>query len=102
MCAIHLCMVELKRDSQCAFPQTPFVFAPNQEWIIEHTAIHAYRPVYLILYKGRCTDNHVIRQVMVLAAFGNLLRQPQVIRIELLQIIGERDIAGTDFGHRRN
>ena len=72
---LHLCMVELKRDSQCPFPPMPFVFAPNQKRIIEHTAIHAYCPVYLIPGKGRRTNHHAIRQIMVLAAFGNLLRQ---------------------------
>ena len=76
MCAIHLCMVELKGNSQCPFPPMPFVFAPNQKRIIEHAAIHAYRPVYLVLCKGRRTDDHAICQVMVLAVFGNLLRQP--------------------------
>lgn len=34
---------------------------------------------------------------MILAAFRNLLRQSQIISIELLQIIGKRDIAGTNF-----
>ena len=41
---VHLCMVELKGNSQCPFPPMSFVFAPNQKRIIEHTAIHAYRP----------------------------------------------------------
>lgn len=97
MCAIHLCVVKLEGNSQCTFPQTPFVFSPNQKRIVEHTAIHANRSIYLILCKGRRADNHAICQVMIPAAFSNLFRQSQVIGIELLQIIGERDIAGTDF-----
>ena len=52
MCAIHLGMMKLKGNNQCPFPQTPFVFAPNQKRIIEHTAVHAYCPVYLIPSKG--------------------------------------------------
>ena len=75
MCAVHLCMMELKGDSQCALPPTLFVFAPNQKRIIKYAAIHANRPVYLILCKGRRANHHTIRQVMIPAAFGNLLRQ---------------------------
>ena len=76
MCAIHLCMVELKRDNQCTLPPVPLVFAPNQKRVIEHTAIHAYRPVYLIPGKGRRANHHTVCQVMIPATFGNLLRQP--------------------------
>lgn len=69
------------------FPQTPFVFAPNQKRIIECVAIHAYHPVYLIPGKGRRANNHALCQVIIPAAFGDLLRQPQVIGIELLQLL---------------
>ena len=97
MCAVHLGVMELERYRQCPFPQMPFVLAPYQKRIIEHSAVHADGSVYVILCEGGCSDNHTLGQVVIPAAFGNLLCQPQVICIELMQIIGVRDIAGADF-----
>ena len=76
MGAVHLGMVKLKGDSQCPLPQMPLVFAPNEKRIIEHTAIHADSPVNLILGKGRRANYHPVRQVMILATFGNLPGKP--------------------------
>ena len=97
MSPVHLRVVELERNRQRPFPQTPSVLAPNQKRIIEHAAIHTYSPVYLVLRERGSANNHAIRQVMIFATLGHLPRQPQVIGIKLLQITGERNITGTNL-----
>ena len=49
---VHLRMVELERNGQRLFPQMPFVFAPNQKRVVEHAAVHADCPIYLIPGEG--------------------------------------------------
>ena len=73
----------------------PPVFAPDHKRVIEHAAVHAYRPVYLVLCKCRSAYHHAFRQVMIPAAFGNLPGQPQIVLSESFQIIGKRYVAGT-------
>ena len=55
------------------------------------------RPVYFILCKGGCPDDHAVRQVMIAATFGHLFCEPQVIGVELPQVRGERNVAGAYF-----
>lgn len=94
---VHLRMMELERDCQCPFPQMPPVFSPNQKGVVEYSAVHPYRPVYFVLCKGGCPDDHAVRQVMIAATFGHLFCEPQVIGVELPQVRGERNVAGAYF-----
>ena len=95
--AVHLRVVELERNSQGPFPKVPLVFAPNQEGVVEPAAIHADSSVYFILGEGGRANNHAVGQVVVLATFGHLSRQPQVIVVELPQVSREGDVARTHF-----
>ena len=81
MCAVHLDVVELEGYRQCPFPQMPSVLAPYQKRIIEYAAVHADCSVYVILCESGCADNHTVGQVVIPAAFGNLLCHPQVVRL---------------------
>ncbi len=97
MCPVHLRVVELERNSKCRFQQAAFVFAPNQKGIVKYAAVHADGTVYFILCQGGSADDHAFRQVVVDTAFRYLFGKLQIMLIEQGQIIGERNIARTDF-----
>ena len=66
MGTIHLRMVKLERYGQLVPKPLFSVFAPDDERIIEHAAIHADSPVDFGIDNGRGADNHAIsRQVVV-------------------------------------
>lgn len=50
--AIYLCMMELERDCQCCFKEFLAVFSPYQKRIVEDSAIHPHRAVYIV--GGKC------------------------------------------------
>ena len=85
MRTIHLSMVKLKRDCQRTFPKTPFILAPNQERVVEHTAIHANSPVNVVLRESGSTYDHAFSHVMIYTAFSHTVSQPQIILVELQQ-----------------
>lgn len=97
MSSVHLCMMELERNSQVFPEKTLFESSPYQERIIENTAIHAYCSIYLVVYECRGADHHALRQIMVSAGFSHLLGQPDIVKIELNQICRKRNVAGTYF-----
>lgn len=71
MHAIHLCVVELEWYSQSCFKQVFLVFTPNYERIVENAAKHSHCSIYVILSKGRGTDNHALGQIVISAIFRN-------------------------------
>lgn len=97
MGAVHLRMVELERDGEHRPEQPPPVLAPDQERIVEYAAVHAHGTVDLVLRKGRGADDHAVRQVVVLARFGDLPRELQIIVVEPLRIVRKGDVARADF-----
>lgn len=48
--------------------------------LLEYPAVHPDRAVKLRVDNGRGADHHALRQVVVLAAFGDLLCEAQIIR----------------------
>lgn len=75
MAAAHLCMVKLKGNRQCV-PQPSFA-VPSlcDEWVVEHTAVHADYSVQRGICNGRDADYPiVVGQVTVLTALDGLSR----------------------------
>lgn len=60
MRAVHLRVMELERKGQI-IPK-PFLpaSAPDDERIIEYTAVHTDSPVNFRIYNGRCHDDHTV------------------------------------------
>lgn len=94
---VHLGVVELEGDGECPLPEVPPVLAPDEEGVVVYAAVHAYCAVYLGLDEGGGADDHAVGEVMVCAGLGDLAGQAQVVGIELLQVVGEGHVAGTDF-----
>ena len=89
-------MVELERYGQSGLKPSLTISTPYQERIIELATILVYYAFYLCLYKGRCANNHVVVKASALAFISCLLREHKVVAIELLYVIGERNVAGAD------
>ena len=83
MCPVHLRMVELERNGERGFQQAAFVFAPNQERIIENAAIHTDCTVDFVACQCGSAYNHAFSQVMVGAAFSHLPCKLQITLVEL-------------------
>ena len=84
LASIHLYMMELERYGQSGLEPPFSVSSPNQERIIELTAILVYYAVNLCLNKSGRTDNHVVFKENALTFAGSLYRQHLVIAMELL------------------
>ena len=82
---VHLGVVELERNDEARSPQAAFVFAPNQEGVVENAAIHAYGPVDIVPGEGGSADDHAVRQIVVEAGFGCLPGKFQVVFVEKFQ-----------------
>ena len=96
MGAVHLGMMELEGDRQGRLEKTPFILAPDGERVIEDAAVHTHCTIDIILGQGRGADDHIFRQVMVLAALPNLGGKGQIVPVELGQIRGKGNVAGAD------
>lgn len=97
MGAVHLGVVELEGDGERPPPEVPSVLAPDEEGVVVYAAVHAYCAVYLGLDEGGGADDHAVGEVVVCAGLGDLAGQAQVVGVELLQVVGEGHVAGTDF-----
>ena len=96
MGAVHLGMMELEGDRQCRLEKAPFILAPDDERVIEDTAVHTHCTINVILGQGGGADDHTVLQVVVLAALPNLGGKGQIVPVELGQIRGKGNIAGAD------
>ena len=96
--AVHLGVVELEGDRQGIPEPMSAVSAPEQEGVVEDTAVHTNNAVNFSVHNGRSADDHgVFRQVTVLAALGHLGGVSQIVFVEFSQIIGIENVAGADF-----
>ncbi len=93
MGTVHLGMMELERHGQGCPEQPPAVSAPYHKRIVEHTAVHPDSSVNVKSGKRGCPYDHIPIQVMIPACFCNLTGKPQIIRIELLQVLRKRNVA---------
>ena len=96
MTSIHLHMMKLKTDGQSNLEKPLAILAPYHHWITELISVLVDDAVELRLYHGRCADNHVVFKENTLALVRCLDCQHQIIAIELLQIIGIRNVARAD------
>ena len=97
MCAIHLGVVELERQFQRRPEKSLMIFAPDDEWIVKNTAVHADGAVDLGIHDGGGADDHAVGQIVIFTAFRYFVCQPQVVGAELRKVGGERHIAGADL-----
>ena len=66
MGAVHLGVVELQGDGEAIAQEAPAIAAPNEEGVVENTAVHAHGSVDLGVDDGRGADDHaVFRQIPV-------------------------------------
>ena len=75
MCAVHLCVVKLQRQREDCFQKSAAVFSPDQEWVVENSAVHSDSAVDLCVHDGRGTNGHVRGQIVAFTAFRNLARK---------------------------
>ena len=95
--SVHLGVVELEGNGEEGPEEVAAVFAPYHEGVVEYAAVHAHGSVYLVPGEGGSADDHAVGQVVVFASFCDLGRQAEIVGVELVQVIGERDVAGADF-----
>ena len=98
MGAVHLGVVKLEENGQMIPEAFLPVFAPDQKGIVENAAVHTDGTINLGIHNGGGTDDHTgFRQIPVLTGFCYLDGLGQVFEVEGIQILGEGEIAGTDF-----
>ena len=92
--AVHLGVVELEGDRQRGLEESPPVFAPSQEGIGEHFGIDAHHSVDFALRQWRGVDGHVLfAKKVVLVGVVDLMCQPEVVFVELVEILREGYVA---------
>ena len=79
MRSVHLRVMKLKRHRELRPEQPSLVAAPYHERIIEHSAIHTDRSVYIIIHESRSAYDHAFSQVMVFTALGHLPRETVIV-----------------------
>lgn len=60
MRAVHLCVMELKRDLKLVLQVLFAISAPADERVVEDTRIHADNAVKLSINDCRCTYYHIV------------------------------------------
>ena len=96
MASIHLNVMKLERYGQSGLEQSLTIFAPHHHWIAELIGILVDDAVEFRLYHGRCSDNYMVFKESALAFICCLLGQFRIVAIELLYVIGVRNVAGVD------
>ena len=87
-------VVELEGDRQRGLEESPPVFAPSQEGIGEHLGVDAHHRVDFAFWQRRGVDGHVLfAQEVVLVGVVDLTCQPEVVFVELVDIIREGYVA---------
>lgn len=94
---VHLRVMELERNGERRFQKSAVISAPDDEGVIEYSAVHPDRAVKLRVDNGRGADHHALRQVVVLAVLGDLLCEAQIIGIEAREVFAVRNVAGADL-----
>ena len=91
---VHLGVVKLERDGQGSLEQSAAVFAPSQEGIGEQLGIDTCYTVNLAFRQGRGVNGHVfIAQKVVFVRVVHLTGQPQIIFVELVNILRIGNVA---------
>ena len=93
MSAIHLRVVELEGNGERGLKRAAPVFAPHHHGIAKLVSVLIDNAVELRLYHGRCADNHAVIKCAASTFFCRLRRKCQLIAVEMLQFIRERNIA---------
>ena len=94
---VHLRVVELKRHAKRRPKQPLAVLAPNQEGVVEHTAVHAHCTVNVVLCECRSANHHTVGQVVVRTRICHLPRKAHIVAVERRQVIGTGYVARTDL-----
>ena len=92
--AVYLGVVELEGDGQRGLEESPPVFAPSQEGVGEHLGVDAHHRVDFAFWQRRGVDGHVLfAQEVVLVGVVDLACQPEVVFVELADILREGYVA---------
>ncbi len=94
--AVHLHVVELERDGQLGLEPFFAVFAPHHHRVEELVSVLVADAVELGLDHRGGADNHVAVEEATLALFRHFGGQRDIVAVELLQVVGEGDVAGVD------
>ena len=84
MSAVHLGVVELERDRERCFKQSAAVSAPYHKRIVVNAAVHPHGSIKLRVDNGGCPDDHFVVYIVILAAFGGLRRQVEIVTLTSL------------------
>ena len=96
--AVHLGVVELEGDGQRGLEEPPPVFAPSQEGVGEHLGVDAHHRVDFAFWQRRGVDGHVLfGQEVVLVGVVDLACQPEVVFVELADVLREGYVAEMGF-----
>ena len=91
---VHLGVVELERDGQRRFEEPSAVFAPGQERIGEQFGIDTCHTVNLAFRQRRSVNGHIfVAEKMVFVRVVHLTGQPQILFVELMNILRKGNIA---------
>ena len=93
MAAVHLSMMELEGDGERGLQPALAIAAPGEEGIGEDTAVLVDDAVEFRPGQGRCAHDDGILVQDVLTGLANGLCQVQVVRVELLQIVVDGNVA---------
>ena len=93
---VHLHVVELERDGQQRLEPAFAVFAPHHHRVEELVSVLVDDAVELGLDHRGGADNHIAVEEATLALFRHFGGQRDVVAVELLQVVGEGDVAGVD------
>ena len=100
MGTIHLGVVELKGDGQIISEPFLFVTSPDEERVIENSAVHTNSTVDFRMNDSRRAYYHaVVRQVEILTCFCYLGRVFQILSVKLVKVFQIENVAGTDLPH---
>ena len=96
MSAVHLYMMELETDRQSGLNQGFAVFAPHHHRVAEQVCVLVDDAVEFGLWHGRGADDHVVFKETALTFVGGFGGQFKVILVEVLQVVGKRNVARID------
>ena len=96
MTAVHLGMMELKRDGECSLEPPLAIFAPHHHRVVELVSILVHDAVKLCMNHSRGPYYHAVLQERASTRSRGLRCERLVCLDECGNICGEWDVAGID------
>ena len=96
MTAVHLCVMELEGDGQRGLQPALAIVAPSEEGVSVDAAVLVDDAVEFRPGQSRCAHDDGLLVQDVLTGLANCLSQVQVVGVELLQVVGDGNVAETE------